>query len=91
MKRSTRMLLMAGRDSGRQAGYARDGGRRMDMDEMVWRPGEARMGQAAGEEVRPLTREAAMEWTGCMENAYMARAFPEDQDAQPEKLARYWR
>ena len=49
------------------------------------------MGQAAGEEIRPLTREAAMEWTGCMENAYMARAFLEDQDAQPEKLARYWR
>lgn len=127
--------------------YRADAGRRERRDETAWRPGEARMGQAAGEEVRPLTRESAMEWTGRMENAdgsrgphwpmekteeartqrgipcdplefyvamnmmysdyvkaaekancssmdfyaYMARAFLEDQDAQPEKLARYWR
>ena len=27
------------------------------------------MGQAAGEEIRPRTRESVMEWTGRMENA----------------------
>ena len=52
---------------GRQ--YRADAGRRERTDETAWRPGEARMGQAAGEEVRPLTRESAMEWTGRMENA----------------------
>ena len=103
--------------------------------------------EAKAEDVRPLTREAAVEWVSSMENAdgtkgphwtmekteealtqrgisceplafwvamnmmysdyvkaaekancssmdfyaYMAKAFLEDRDAQPEKLARYWR
>lgn len=126
--------------------YRTDAGRRSLSDETAWRQGEARMGQAEAESIRPLTRETAMEWTSRMENAdgsrgphwpmekteearaqrgiqcdplefyvvmnmmysdyvkaaekancssmdfyaYMAKAFLDDKDARPDKLARYY-